>query len=389
MSNAKQTQIFGRVARAALLMAGVSVATLSAASARELRFAVGLPEGNYNFAGALDFAETIDATTDVTVRPFTMALLSLGEIPGGLRDGLADIGYVLFPYFPAEFSEANLVADLALLSTSGTEALYPGPAMVGASIEYIMLNCPECQNQFRRMNMVYLNGGTTTDYGLVCNTPVPTLADIRGKRIRTGATDQARFVEYFGGTNVALGGNEIYDALNTGNVDCSTNAPENLVSLRYIEIADYFTHQMPGSMFAGQSTASMNRDTWIGLDEDQRRAFLNAAARLSVVGWNNITERNASGLQAFIDAGKTVFEPSEEDLAAFNAFVEQDIEVVRARYVREYGLSNVDEKIELISDLIEKWKGLTNEVGPDIDALTQLYIDEIYSKVDVATYGIQ
>lgn len=389
MSNEEQPKIFGRVARTALMMAGVGIATLSTASAQELRYAVGLPVDNINFIAAVDFAETIAATTDLTVRPYTMALLSLGEIPGGLRDGLADIGYVAFPYFPAEFAEANLVGDLAPLATSGSEALYPGAAMVGASMEYIMLNCPECQNQFRRMNMVFMNTVAITDYGLVCNTPVRTLADMRGKRIRTGAADQARFVEHFGGTNVGLGGNEIYDALNTGNVDCSTNAPESVISLRYIEVADYFLHQMPGTMFAGISPASMNRDVWINLGEDQRRAFLNAAARLSVVNWNEITERNASALQTLTDAGKTVFEPSEEDFAAYNQFVEQDIEVVRAQYTRDYGVANVDEKIELISELIEKWKGLTNETGGDIDALTQLYVDEVYSKIDVATYGVE
>lgn len=49
----------------------------------------------------------------------------------------------------------------------------------------------------------------------------------------------------------------------------------------------------------------------------------------------------------------------------------------------------MDEKIALITELIEKWKGLTNGVEMDVDAIAQIYIDEVMSKVDVTTYGIE
>ncbi|MBV7407435.1 C4-dicarboxylate TRAP transporter substrate-binding protein [Maritimibacter sp. DP1N21-5] len=366
-----------------------AVAMTTPLVAQDLRYAVGLPESSYNYDGALAFAEELKETADMDVKVFSMSLLSLGEMLGGVRDGLADVGYTLFPYFPAEFSELNLAADLGMLATSGTQATYAGPAMIGASMEYIMLNCPDCQEQLKGLNTVYLSGGAAIDYGFVCNKPVATIADLSGMKVRTGAADAGRFVEHFGGTRVALSGNEIYDALSTGNVDCSANAAENLVGLRYIEIADYFLDGIPGSMFAGLGTANVNRDTWANLSEDQRRAVMHAGGTLALTSWKLNVERNAAGVQAFEEAGKTVFRATDEDKALITEFVALDQPVVREQYVNQYGLENVDEKIATITDLIEKWKGLTNETDGSIEALRQLYIDEIYSKVDVATYGVE
>ncbi|MEC7762026.1 MAG: C4-dicarboxylate TRAP transporter substrate-binding protein [Pseudomonadota bacterium] len=372
--------------------AGLALGALATtgAQAQTLRHAVGLPESSYNYDAAMAFADELAATSDIDVKVFAMSLLSLNEIPGGVRDGLADIGFTLFPYFPAEFSELNLPANLSLLATSGTEAKWPGPAMIGASMEYIMLECDDCKAQMKGLNGVYLNGGAAVEYGLVCNKPVETIADIQGLKVRTGAADVGRFIEYFGGTRVALSGNEIYDALSTGNVDCSANQGENLTGLRYIEVADHFTDMMPGSMFAGIANAIMNRDTWASLSEEQRRAVLNAAAMQPVVSWMIVKERNVEGIQAFRDAGKNVYEVSESDQALIAEFIAQDIDVVRAEFKDQYGLENVDEKIETIIALIEKWKGLTNQIEEmEEEAFTQLYIDEIMSKIDVATYGIE
>jgi TRAP-type C4-dicarboxylate transport system substrate-binding protein len=388
MTKTPFTQGRARLAALSLAALATGMAAGGAAQAQDLRYAVGLPESNYNYDGAVSFAADLAETAGLNVEVFALSLLNLNEIPGGIRDGLADFGLTLFPYFPAEFAEVNLPANLSMLATSGTPARHPGPAMIGASIEYILLHCPDCQAQMKDRNAVFISGGAAVEYGLVCSTPVPTLADLRGKTVRTGTADHGRFVEYFGGTQIAMSGNEIYDALNSGNIDCSANTPENLISLRYVEIADSFTHLMPGSMFSGIGTANMNRDTWASLTEDQRRAVLNAGARLSMTSWMENKRRNQDGIAAMEAAGKPVYQVSAEDRALIDEFVEQDIATVNGIFTDVYGLENVDQKVETIRELVEKWKGLTNEVEADVDALANLYIEHVYSKVDVSSYGI-
>lgn len=388
MTHKSKTTGLSRLKGAAVAGLALGALTATGAQAQTLRHAVGLPETSYNYDAAVAFGEAIEANTDLEMKVFALSLLSLNEISGGVRDGLADTGFTLFPYFPAEYSEMNLPADLSLLAISDPDTKWPGPAVIGASMEYIMLNCPDCQEQLKGLNAVYLNGAAAVEYGVVCNKPVTSIADLKGLKVRTGAADQGRFADYFGAVRVALSGNEIYDALSTGNVDCSFNQGENLVGLRYIEIADHFNPAIMGSMFAGLAT-TMNRDTWKSLSEENRRGILTAAAVQPIVSWMLNKERNISAIEEFRAAGKNVYDISAEDQALIAEFIAQDLDVVRAEYNEKYGLEDVDGKIETITALIEKWKGLTNEIDVmEQEPFIQLYLDEIMSKVDVSTYGM-
>lgn len=388
MTHKSKTTGLSRLKGAAVAGLALGALTATGAQAQTLRHAVGLPETSYNYDAAVAFGEAIEANTDLEMKVFALSLLSLNEISGGVRDGLADTGFTLFPYFPAEYSEMNLPADLSLLAISDPDTKWPGPAVIGASMEYIMLNCPDCQEQLKGLNAVYLNGAAAVEYGVVCNKPVTSIADLKGLKVRTGAADQGRFADYFGAVRVALSGNEIYDALSTGNVDCSFNQGENLVGLRYIEIADHFNPAIMGSMFAGLAT-TMNRDTWQSLSEENRRGILTAAAVQPIVSWMLNKERNISAIEEFRAAGKNVYDISAEDQALIAEFIAQDLDVVRAEYNEKYGLEDVDGKIETITALIEKWKGLTNEIDVmEQEPFIQLYLDEIMSKVDVSTYGM-
>ncbi|MDO9527413.1 MAG: hypothetical protein Q7J57_18050 [Gemmobacter sp.] len=49
-----------------------------------------------------------------------MLLLSFTEESAGIRDGITDAGYVLTPYFRAEYSKMNMVLDMTLLVSQGT-----------------------------------------------------------------------------------------------------------------------------------------------------------------------------------------------------------------------------------------------------------------------------
>jgi TRAP-type C4-dicarboxylate transport system substrate-binding protein len=376
--------------RGAMLAGAIVGAGMAAsASAQEMRFAVGLPESSYNYDAAVYFAEKVAANSTMTVRVFALSLLRLNEIPGGIRDGLTDFGYSLLPYFPAEFSEVNLPANLSWLAATNPDARWPGAAMIGATTEYVMLNCPDCVRQLNAFNTVYLAGGAAVDYGLACNRPVPSLDAMAGLRIRTGAADLARFVEHFGGSNVSISGNEIYDALGTRNIACAGVPPETMVSLRLMEVADHFSAMMPGNMFSGVGMANMNRDRWISLSPEQRQVVMRAAGATGLYAWSIQSILNNEVLDAFAAAGNTVLHLSDDDKARIAAFAQADLAVVREQFATLYRVPNVDEKIALVSGLIEKWVGLTNQVQDrDVDALAALMEQEIYSKVDVGSYGI-
>nr|MCH9673767.1 C4-dicarboxylate ABC transporter substrate-binding protein [Gammaproteobacteria bacterium] len=108
--------------RKLLMVSAVSVLigglTAGPVMAKTLKAAVGLGPKSQQVWAYKAFADYIQANSDLKIKVFSMSLLNLKETPPGIRDGVADIGFVLPPYFPAEYAESNLAANLTMLATT-------------------------------------------------------------------------------------------------------------------------------------------------------------------------------------------------------------------------------------------------------------------------------
>jgi len=373
------------LAAVATIMAGVPIA----AEARSLTWASGWPPGGSVPAAIDDAVEYIRENSDLEPRHFSMSLLSFPETLAGLRDGVADIGYMLMPYWPAEFAESNLVADLAMLSTTGEPTNVPGLVMSSALAEYIVLHCPECQDEYLQQNQVYLGGGSTPEYTLLCTQPVRDPDDLRGLRIRTAGDNFGRWAENFGATRVAISGGEMYEALSARAVDCAIAAIPELVNLRLIDVVTHVTPEVPGGVFSGVGSANVNLDVWRDLTTEQREVMLRGAVRLMANINIGYVETATTAMEAARERGIEFVEASPSLISASEEFIEEDIQRIGRQFETTYGLENVDEKIQLISDLIQKWKGLTAPVAQDREAFEAVLWDEIYSNIDITAYGLQ
>ena len=69
------------------------------------------------------------------------------------------------------------------------------------------------------------------------------------------------------------------------------------------------------------------------------------------------------------------------------AFVRDDQKVVADLYATNYDVARASEIQEEFSAVLDKWLDLTKDVD-SADALTKLYYDEIFSKLDPSTYGL-
>ncbi|MDF1720288.1 MAG: C4-dicarboxylate TRAP transporter substrate-binding protein [Minwuia sp.] len=352
-----------------------------------MKLAVGFPTGSAAVYALEKFARNVEATSDLKVKVFSMSLLNLKETPPGIRDGIADMGYVLPPYYPAEFAELNLAANLSMLSTTGKQIESPGTAMGAAMTEYAFLHCPECLVEQKRQNQVYLGTGASPTYILHCTTPIRSMADLERKKYRSGAANFGRWAEAVGGTKVSVPGNDIYEAMAQGVVDCAMVSATELSNLQLFDVTKYITTRIPGGVFAGVATNSINRDVWGELTDDQRKAIFKASAQSSAdLTWKYY----ADAMRNLNDApgkGIEVIEPTAEMLKMSEEFVKSDLAVISEQFANDYGLENVDAKIAKISELVEKYKGLTAGMADDPDALADLYWNEIMSKVDLSTYG--
>ena len=86
-----------------------------------MNFAHGYPATSAIGLAVDDYVAAVEERSggNIATKAFAMSLLSLPETSPGVRDGLADIGFILTPYYAAEYStnlflhEQNLLINLA------------------------------------------------------------------------------------------------------------------------------------------------------------------------------------------------------------------------------------------------------------------------------------
>ena len=359
------------------------------ASAKTMRAAVGLATSSAQYFAYKQFAEYVQANSDLKIKVYSMSLLNLKETPPGVRDGVADMGFVLPPYYPAEYAENNLPANLSMLSTTGRQVESPGAAMAGATSEYTYFHCPECLAEYAKQNQVYLGTGASPTYINLCTTPLRTLADLKGKKYRSGAANFGRWAEHFGGIKVSIPANDIYEAMDQGVIDCAMLSATELTNLSLFDLTKFVVRRIPGGVYSGVATINVNRDSWRDLTTAQRKVFLEGAARINAdLTWKYYSEAKKN-IDASPSKGIEVIEPGPEIMKASGEFVKGDVRIIAAQFTKDYGIKNVDAKIAKIIALIEKWKGLTADIADDPKALAKLYWEQIFSKIDPATFGMK
>jgi TRAP-type C4-dicarboxylate transport system substrate-binding protein len=371
-----------------VLAASLFAAFASTASAQELKLASGWPTTQGAHGAAEVFKTYVEANSDLTISIFhSGSLLAFGEIPGGLRDGVADLGSILPPYYPSEFPESNLAANLSMLTNVGKKVNSAGAAMAGATMEYI-LGSQDALDNYKRQNEVYLGTLSSATYDLLCRDPIRTVAELKGKKMRVGQANFGRFVESFGGVQVAIPANEMYEAMAQGVVDCAVLAISDLKGYQMADVVKNVMVGIPGGVFSGAEPFNINREVWQTLTVDQRKVLLQAAANGVAEATYRLYTQAKDVKGEAPSMGVEVIEPSEEMVKATDDFIKGDIPVISAQFTNDFGVQNVDKKIADVTALIDKWKGLTENWDGTSEALAKIYWDEVLSKVDPAAYGI-
>lgn len=372
-----------------VVLAGVSIPGL----AKELRYAAGYPPGAAAIGAAEEMAEVVamESSGNLTIKVFTSALLSFSEMSGGIRDGLADVGYMVTPYFPRDFPRTNLLGDtsMQLSSLDGEVSAIAGMAYGGAMMEYIFLHCDECQQEYSAQNMVFTGLGPTASYHLLCNQPITSAEALKGKRLRTGAGQWNRWAEELGASPVQITGHESLQAMQQGMIDCTVlSTVTALKDFQLINAVTDITTDIPGGVFAATPATTVNADVWKELDDSQRGAFLTGAAYISAAVPFIDHEREIAALEEAAEKGIKVHEPSASLKEATAEFLENDAITVTELYAQEFGVENAEEMIQEFRPLLKKWVERIRLANVDsIEGLASIYEEEIYSKLDVSTYG--
>ncbi|WP_328187794.1 C4-dicarboxylate TRAP transporter substrate-binding protein [Marinobacter sp. OP 3.4] len=379
-----------RVTRIALPLAVTGTLLAGAADARTLSYATGYAPQSIGAEAGNAFADAMADYSDdaLSVKVYPQSLLSFSETPSGVRDGMADIGLVLTPYFPAEFPSTNLAAEVSmLLELTDAPADTAGLAYAGAMSEYLFNHCPECTGEFEAQNQVFIGGGGTSPYMMLCNTPVRNLEELEGKRVRIGGAQWSRWAEDLGASPVSVPQHETYEALSQGVVDCTIHSAPELTIVKLMEVVSDITTGAPGGVFAGVGN-TVNQDAWASLSEDERNAVLHASAVLSAeLSWG-YAEAARDNMQTAEELDRvTIHDASDALKERTRAFIRQDLDNMAATYAEKYDVNNAGDMIETFRPILEKWVSLVDGVDSS-DALAELYWQEVFSKVDVGRHGL-
>ncbi len=103
-----------------------------------------------------------------------------------------------------------------------------------------------------------------------CNQPIESLADMKGKKVRSFTASMSTLLTDLGATPVTLSFPEVYPALERGVASCGVTSPTSANTGKWPEVTKFL---MPLSVSGSVQAHIVNLDWWNGLPADKRAAL--------------------------------------------------------------------------------------------------------------------
>lgn len=229
-----KTALIGLTAAAVLLVAPVSVAPVVAKD-YVLRYSdIGPPRGPRAKA-LMWWAEALDKRSNGQLKIkffWGQSLVKGKETLKAVGAGLAETGTIIGVYTPASLPIWNFAnAPFAI-----------NDEWIGMRTWWdLRQNTPELRAEATRKKVKILFNNTAGDMQLLTTkTPILSVADLKGKKIRTTG-GWTHLFKALGAVPVKIGFGELYSALERGTVDGTVNYIPFVVSYKHFEVADHLT----------------------------------------------------------------------------------------------------------------------------------------------------
>ena len=191
------------------------------------------------------------------------AILKAPKILNGVAQRVVEAGGVADIYFAGKIPEMILI--------QGVPFLYD-------NVDQIIENIYEYKNGeiykiikevfAKKGKVVYLGLGQTSSNGLFGNFPVASLADLKGKKIRSTGLGSA-LVKYLGASPVRLPGSEQYTAFQRGTIDGTVFPFRAIKDYKLFEVVKYMV--LPPFFPGGEFGILANKDAYNELSPTDRK----------------------------------------------------------------------------------------------------------------------
>jgi TRAP-type C4-dicarboxylate transport system substrate-binding protein len=169
------------------------------------------------------------------------SLLKPMQMLDGIRDGLADIGYVPSIFYPDKLplEQVSLVIPFA---TSDT-------VLISRILNKLHETIPAFPAQYETFNQVRLAGSGVDSYELLTTFPVKSVDDLKGRKIATGGL-ALTWLRGTGAIGVQSNMMEYYNATRNGVYQGIIIMPSTFEAMKYPEVAPYITKVGFGAQYA-------------------------------------------------------------------------------------------------------------------------------------------
>lgn len=365
-----------KVLATATAVAG-SLLLISGAQSRELVYGSWAgPKHSINMQALPPYFDAIKKASGGAI---TWKLIAGGQLMDGVGtvesvgQGIADAGFVVPTYVPSALpATATIYSTLVF----GDDIV----AAAGAAVETLLLGCPQCKAEIKKNNAVVLAGYSATPFVLMCSKPVASMSDLKGKKVRVTGSG-VKLMEMAGATPVAMSPAEATTALQRGTVDCVLGSVSWLKSYGYQDVAKHILN-VPMGMTGPVLTTYINRDTWNSLSDKEKQYHIDAAPLL--VAHSVLTaykQQDAKTVESAKQSGVALYKGGEEFDALIKEFEAVNKETT-ASQMKGVGLKDPEKIIDAFRENLKKWRGLSKEIGDDVDKYAAVLKREIYDKLN-------
>lgn len=138
---------------------------------------------------------------------------AIDEIASAVENQVVAAGDLVLPYHPDQFPLNNAVGFFWPQPLSPTE--------IGQLLDDLQATHQPFAEEMKRYNMKVLGFRPLDNYGFLCTSPVNTVGEFEGKRIRSYGVALPAVIEALGAVPVSLSTPETYEALERAVVDCA------------------------------------------------------------------------------------------------------------------------------------------------------------------------
>ncbi len=220
------------------------------------------------------------------------ALLKWSGVMNGVSAGSADLGSVLSSYEPQPLKALG-IGDIPLE--------YADPWVGMRAMYELMTTESQLKTSLADQSLVYLSNFSTTGVQFECTTgnQILTVDDIKGKRIRATGTYTNVLAE-LGADTVSMTFGEVYQALDTGLVDCLASYFYTMRAYKTYEVVESVTRVDWGQLLG--FAIVINEFTWSDFDEKQQAILMQAGGNM-IDHFARLTIEDAEAVAKSLDRG--------------------------------------------------------------------------------------